>query len=34
VIAASWRHLLTVKSPNDPQLLAFANYWIGRGADP
>ena len=34
VIAAAWRHLLTVKSPNDPQLLAFANYWIGRGADP
>jgi hypothetical protein len=34
VIAASWRHLLTVKSPTDPQLLAFANYWIGRGADP
>jgi hypothetical protein len=34
VIAASWRHLLAVKSPNDPQLLAFANYWIGRGADP
>jgi hypothetical protein len=33
VIAASWRHLLTVKSPTDPQLLAFANYWIGRGAD-
>jgi hypothetical protein len=34
VIAAAWRHLLTVKSPSDPQLLAFANYWIGRGADP
>jgi hypothetical protein len=34
VIAASWRHLLTVKSADDPQLLAFANYWIGRGADP
>ena len=34
VIAAAWRHLLTVSSPTDPQLLAFANYWIGRGADP
>jgi hypothetical protein len=34
VIAGSWRHLLQVSSPNDPRLLAFANYWIGRGADP
>jgi hypothetical protein len=34
VIAAAWRHLLTVRTPNDPRLLAFANYWIGRGADP
>jgi hypothetical protein len=33
VIAASWRHLLNVRRPNDPALLAFANYWIGRGAD-
>jgi hypothetical protein len=33
VIAASWRHLLKVRSPSDPALLGFANYWIGRGAD-
>jgi hypothetical protein len=32
VIAASWRHLLTVRSPTDPQLGAFAQYWIGRAA--
>jgi hypothetical protein len=34
VIAASWRHLLQVRSAGDPRLLAFANYWIGRGAAP
>ena len=34
VIAASWRHLLQVRSAADPRLLAFANYWIGRGAAP
>jgi hypothetical protein len=32
VIAAAWRHLLGVRSPTDPQLVAFAQYWIGRGA--
>jgi len=34
VIAAAWRHLLSVRSPRDPQLTAFAQYWIGRGAQP
>jgi hypothetical protein len=31
VIAAAWRHLLTVRTPRDPQLEAFVQYWIGRG---
>jgi Protein of unknown function (DUF3105) len=34
VIAAAWRHLLSVRSARDPQLTAFAQYWIGRGAQP
>jgi hypothetical protein len=34
VIAAAWRHLLHVRSPSDPQLTAFAQYWIGRGTGP
>jgi hypothetical protein len=34
VIAAAWRHLLSVRSPSDPQLIAFAQYWIGRAAQP
>jgi len=34
VIAASWRHLLGVRSPADDRLIAFAQYWIGRGAQP
>jgi hypothetical protein len=34
VIAAAWRHLLSIRSPSDPQLTAFAQYWIGRGAQP
>jgi Protein of unknown function (DUF3105) len=32
VIAAAWRHLLTVRTPADPRLEAFVQYWIGRGA--
>lgn len=34
VVAAAWRHLLGVRSPADPRLVAFAQYWIGRGAQP
>jgi hypothetical protein len=34
VIAAAWRHLLGVRSPADARLVAFAQYWIGRGAQP
>jgi hypothetical protein len=31
VTAAAWRHLLTVKRPNDPALEGFVQYWLGRG---
>lgn len=34
VIAAAWRHLLTVKKPTDPQLDGFIQYWLGRGVKP
>lgn len=34
VIAAAWRRLLGVRSPADARLVAFAQYWIGRGAQP
>jgi hypothetical protein len=34
VIAAAWRHLLEVKTPADPQLAGFIQYWLGRGVKP
>jgi hypothetical protein len=32
VIALAWRRRLRAPSPTDPQLRAFADAWLGRGA--
>jgi Protein of unknown function (DUF3105) len=32
VIALAWRHLLRTRSPTDPELRRFAEFWLGRGA--
>ena len=32
VLALAWRRLLRARSPGDPQLRAFADAWLGRGA--
>jgi Protein of unknown function (DUF3105) len=32
VAALAWTHILRVRRPNDPQLPAFIDYWLGRGA--
>jgi hypothetical protein len=32
VLALAWTHLLRVRRPNDPQMPAFIDYWLGRGA--
>jgi hypothetical protein len=31
-LALAWRHVLRVPGARDPQLDAFASYWLGRGA--
>jgi hypothetical protein len=32
VTGVAWTHLLRVRSPSDPLLRQFADYWLGRGA--
>ena len=32
VLALAWRRLLRARSPVDPQLRAFADAWLGKGA--
>ncbi len=32
VIGLAWAHMVHVRSPTDPALRAFAQYWLGRGA--
>jgi hypothetical protein len=32
VLALAWTRLLRTPSPDDPQLRAFAEAWLGRGA--
>jgi len=32
VLALAWRRLLRARSPGDPQLRAFADAWLGKGA--
>jgi hypothetical protein len=32
VVALAWRRRLSARSPSDPALRAFAEYWLGRGA--
>jgi hypothetical protein len=32
VIGLSWAHMVHVRSPADPTLRSFAQYWLGRGA--
>ena len=32
VIGLAWAHMVHVRSPTDPTLRAFAQYWLGRGA--
>jgi hypothetical protein len=32
VIGLAWAHMVHVRSPTDPTLRAFAEYWLGRGA--
>jgi hypothetical protein len=32
IVAAAWAHLIRVRSPSDPQLRHFIEYWLGRGA--
>ena len=32
VVALAWRRLLRVRGPDDPQLHAFADAWLGKGA--
>jgi hypothetical protein len=32
VIGMAWAHMVHVRSPTDPTLRSFAQYWLGRGA--
>ncbi len=32
VIGMAWAHMVHVRSPTDPTLRTFAQYWLGRGA--
>lgn len=32
VIGLAWAHMVHVRSPTDPTLRAFAQFWLGRGA--
>ena len=32
VLGLAWAHMVHVRSPTDPTLRAFAQYWLGRGA--
>ena len=32
IIATAYRRTLTVRTPDDPALRAFVEYWLGRGA--
>ena len=32
VIGLAWAHMVHVRSPTDPALRSFAQYWLGRGA--
>jgi Protein of unknown function (DUF3105) len=32
VLALAWAHMVHVRSPTDPTLRSFAQYWLGRGA--
>lgn len=32
IAAHAWRRVLRTQDPADPQLEAFANYWLGRGS--
>jgi len=32
VIGLAWAHMVHVRSPTDPTLSSFAEYWLGRGA--
>ena len=32
VLGLAWTHMVHVRSPTDPTLRAFAQYWLGRGA--
>lgn len=32
VIGLAWAHMVHVRSPADPTLRSFAQYWLGRGA--
>jgi uncharacterized protein DUF3105 len=32
VLGLAWAHMVHVRSPTDPNLRSFAQYWLGRGA--
>jgi hypothetical protein len=32
VLGLAWAHMVHVRSPTDPTLRSFAQYWLGRGA--
>lgn len=32
VLGLAWAHMVHVRSPLDPNLRSFAQYWLGRGA--
>jgi hypothetical protein len=32
VIGLAWNRLIRVETPRDPQLRAFVDFWLGRGA--
>jgi uncharacterized protein DUF3105 len=32
VVGLAWGHAVSVHEPKDPQLSAFAQFWLGRGA--
>jgi hypothetical protein len=32
VLGLAWAHMVHVRSPTDPTLRTFAQYWLGRGA--
>jgi hypothetical protein len=32
VLGLAWAHMVHVRSPADPSLRSFAQYWLGRGA--